>query len=63
MEIFDWFWQLHLDDLIIPWVKANMLPVSMAFVLLQWWVKRTPSDEDDKLIEQLRSVLPMMKRK
>ena len=58
----DWFWALKIDDLIIPWMKGNVIPLSMLYAVLKWWTKRTPSPEDDELIDKLWSVLPMMKR-
>jgi hypothetical protein len=61
--LFDWFWSLKMDILIVPWVKANMIPVAFLFTILRWWAKRTPSTSDDELIDSIRSVLPMMKRK
>jgi hypothetical protein len=63
IQLFDWFWSLKMDALIVPWAKANMIPMAMLFTTLRWWAKRTPSTADDELIDSIRSVLPMMKRK
>ena len=63
IEIFNWFWSIKTDDLIIPFFKANMLLFTIGFIILKWWAKRTPSPEDDALIDSIRAVLPMMKRK
>jgi hypothetical protein len=63
IELFNWFWALKMDVLIAPWVHANMIPLTMLGVVLRWWVKRTPSKDDDELIDSIMSVLPMIKRK
>ena len=62
MEIITWFLNLRTDELIIAFCKGNVILLSLVFVVLRWYVKRTPSTEDDKLIDSLRSVLPMLKR-
>jgi len=63
IEIIDWFWKLELDNMIIPWVKANTIPVGILLTILRWWVKRTPSTEDDELLDRLKGVLPMLKKR
>ena len=63
IEFFNWFWALKTDELIIPFAKANVIGLSVLYVILKWWAKRTPSTEDDELIDSIRSVLPLMKRK
>ena len=63
IEFFNWFWSIQTDSLIIPFAKANVIILSVIGVVIRWWVKRTPSPEDDQLIDSIRAVLPMMKRK
>ena len=62
-ELFNWFWSLKTDNLIIPFVKANAILLTTGGTFIAWWVKRTPSTDDDELIDKLRGVLPMLKRK
>ncbi len=62
IEFFNWFWLIDTDSLIIPFAKANVIILSIIGVVIRWWVKRTPSTEDDALIDSIRAVLPMMKR-
>jgi hypothetical protein len=62
-ELFDWFWALKMDILIAPWVHANMIPLTILGVVARWWVKRTPSTDDDDLIDSIMSVLPMIKKR
>ena len=63
IEIFNWFWAIRSDTLLIGFAKGNVILLSVVFVILKWWAKRTPSPEDDALIDNIRAVLPMMKRK
>ena len=63
IEFFNWFWALKTDVLIIPFIKGNVIGLSIGYVILKWWAKRTPSTEDDELIDSIRAVLPFMKRK
>ena len=59
---FSWFWLVGTDSIIIPLAKANVIILSVIGVVVRWLVKRTPSTEDDALIDSIRAVLPMMKR-
>ena len=61
--LFSWFWLVGTDSIIIPLAKANVIILSVIGVVVRWLVKRTPSTEDDALIDSIRAVLPMMKRK
>ena len=63
VQLLDWFWKLELDKLIIPWVKANAIPIGAVLTVLRWWVKRTPSTEDDELLDRLRAVIPILKNR
>jgi hypothetical protein len=63
ISLWDSFWALNLDALIVPWAKANMIPMAVGFTILRWWAKRTPSTADDELIDSIRAVLPMMKKR
>ena len=58
----NWFWLVGTDSIIIPLAKANVIILSVIGVVVRWLVKRTPSTEDDALIDSIRAVLPMMKR-
>ena len=60
--LFSWFWLVGTDSIIIPLAKANVIILSVIGVVVRWLVKRTPSTEDDALIDSIRAVLPMMKR-
>jgi len=62
-QLMDWFWKLELDALIIPWLKANAIPIGIGWAFLNWWVKRTPSTEDDELLSRLKSVIPLMRNR
>jgi hypothetical protein len=59
----NWFLSLETDGLITAWVKANVILVSVLGVLLRYFVKKTPSTDDDALLDDLKRVLPMLKRK
>ena len=63
IEIFNWFWSVKTDDLIIPFAKANVIILSVISIIVRWWVKRTPSPDDDALIDNLLAVLPRMKKR
>jgi hypothetical protein len=62
ISFFNWFWLIDTDSLIIPFAKANVTLIAVFWVIMKWWAKRTPSTEDDALIDEIRAVLPMMKR-
>ena len=61
-ELFNWFWALNTDALIIPFVKANAIILTAVGVIVRWWVKRTPSTEDDELLDGLMRVIPQLKK-
>jgi hypothetical protein len=63
IQFFDWFWKLNLDSLLVPWAKANAIPLGAVYAVLRWWVKRTPSTEDDELLDRLKSVIPILKNR
>ena len=60
--LFSWFWLVGTDSIIIPLAKANVIILSVIGVVVRWLVKRTPSTEDDALIDSIRAVLPMMRK-
>ena len=62
-ELFNWFWALSTDALIIPFVKANAIILTAVGVIVRWWVKRTPSTEDDELLDSLMRVIPQLKKR
>ena len=59
VQLLDWFWKLDLDSLIIPWAKANTIPIGAVCSVFYWWVKKTPSTVDDELLEKLKSIWPV----
>ena len=62
MEFIDWFWSLETDGLITTWIKANVIITSLIGVLLRHFVKKTKSTDDDRLLDDIRRVIPLLKR-
>jgi hypothetical protein len=61
-ELIQWFWTLETDTLITAWVKANVLIVSVVGVLIKYYVKRTPSPEDDAIYNDIKRVLSLKRK-
>jgi hypothetical protein len=61
--ILDWFWGLQTDGLIIEFAKQNVIIITVIGVLIRYWAKKTPSPEDDMLLDDLKQALSIVKRK
>jgi hypothetical protein len=59
----DWIWQAITDDNITAAIKPRMIFFGGLLAVVGWWVKRTPSTEDDELLNNLRRVIPMLKKR
>ena len=62
-NILTWFWSLETDGLITGWIKANVIITSLIGVLLRYFVKKTPSGDDDALLDDIKRVLPLLRKK
>lgn len=59
----DWIWTAVTDASITAAVKPRMIFFGAILAVVSWWVKRTPSTEDDELLDNLRRVIPMLKKR
>ena len=62
-DILNWLWIAVTDESITGAIKPRMIFFGMLLAVIRYWVKRTPSDDDDKLMDELLKVLPMIKRR
>jgi hypothetical protein len=58
----DWIWSAITDESITGAVKPRMIVFGALTVIIGWWVKRTPGTEDDELLDNLRRVIPQLKK-